>query len=68
MPPLAAHVLRLDHAPVAKAFADLRNFANSVITPGTQARIILGLDPCGVCNGTRRCPECGGPCEVCVRR
>ncbi|MDB5042186.1 MAG: hypothetical protein JWN27_2912 [Candidatus Eremiobacteraeota bacterium] len=68
MPPVAAHVLRLDHAPVAAAVAKLRNFATLDITPGTQARVILGLDVCKVCSGSRRCPDCGGPCEVCVRR
>jgi hypothetical protein len=78
MPPLAAHVLRLDHAPIADGVGALVRLTEPTIvvnpTVGTvsitpsRARVILGLDPCDVCLGSRRCPECGGPCEVCCRR
>lgn len=67
---LPAHVLRLDHMPTAAA---LRAIAKPYNEQGwrteaefSHARVILGLDPCRLCNGTRVCPECGGACEICT--
>jgi hypothetical protein len=67
MPTVVAHVLHLDHTPAVAAVRAIGRAGVDplVITQGTQARVILGLDPCKLCNGLRRCPDCGGPCEVC---
>ncbi|MDB5069603.1 MAG: hypothetical protein JWM87_714 [Candidatus Eremiobacteraeota bacterium] len=69
---LPAHVLRLDNA-VAAAVAILgRGIVRQVSADSTafvnlsRARVILGLDACRLCNGSRRSPETGDPCEVCT--
>jgi hypothetical protein len=62
---VAAHVLRLDHAPVTAALARA-----AVLIPADAAIAhyadVAFLRTCPLCSGSRECPDCGGPCEVCT--
>jgi hypothetical protein len=85
MPELAAHVLRLDHAPVAAALARgaklvivaSRSHGKTLLGPqfaafvdgGSVLAVRIGSatrETCRVCDGSRVCPDCGEPCEVCT--
>lgn len=65
---VAAHVLRLDHAPVTAALgrAAVLIPADTAIPRNAHLVAIAFGETCPLCRGTRACPDCGGPCEICT--
>ncbi len=53
-----------DGAEVGCVAFDAPQIDHTAVQP--TARAILGLDRCELCQGTRECPDCHGPCEVCT--
>jgi hypothetical protein len=84
---VAAHVLRLDHAPVTAALVHAGRIVQdahvrfergdpdgaireqpNVLASNETARYadVAFLRTCPLCSGSRVCPDCGEPCEVCT--